>query len=278
MSKRFKNLLVLLVFFAGLAVFAYPFVASALNTVSTQIAQRESKAKAELNAKKDAAKKKADNADLAANGLRPSSDIFKETSKNASAKYLNKHLIGAVAIPSIDLYVPLYDRTNEALLQSGATVLGGTSYPTGGPSTHTVISAHAGLPTKQLFTNLPKVKVGQRFILTVGKKRLAYKVEKIDVVLPKDVSKLQIEPGRDLATLMTCTPYGVNSHRLLVTGKRVPLKKVEAESIDDTAKRQWWQAIAKIAAALLALIIFIILVIRTWRKYRPTKNSQKIHN
>lgn len=278
MSKRFKNLLVLLVFFTGLGIFAYPFVASGINTVRTQIRQQNSRADAEINAKRQAAKKKAENEDLAANGLRPSGDVFKETGKSASAKYLNKHLIGAVAIPSIDLYVPLYDLTNEALLQSGATVLGGTSYPTGGPSTHTVISAHAGLPTKQLFTNLPKVKVGQRFILTVGKKRLAYKVEKIDVVLPKDVSKLQIEPGRDLATLMTCTPYGVNSHRLLVTGKRVPLKKVEAESIDDTAKRQWWQAIAKIAAALLALIIFIILVIRTWRKYRPTKNSQKIHN
>ncbi|WP_279384816.1 sortase [Lacticaseibacillus manihotivorans] len=95
------------------------------------------------------------------------------------------------------------------------------------------------------------------------------------MVLPKDVSKLQIEAGRDLATLMTCTPYGINSHRLLVTGKRVPLKQVAAESIDDTAKRQWWQAIAKIIAAGLALIIFIILMIRTWHKYRPTKSSQK---
>lgn len=74
---------------------------------------------------------------------------------------------------------------------------------------------------------------------------------------------------------MTCTPYGINSHRLLVTGKRVPLKQVAAESIDDTAKRQWWQAIAKIIAAGLALIIFIILMIRTWHKYRPTKSSQK---
>lgn len=278
MSKRFKNLLVLLVFFAGLAVFAYPFVASALNTVSTQIAQRKAEVQAEHNAKTLAAKKKAENTELAANGLRPSGDVFKETSKTASAKYLNQHLIGAVAIPSLDVYVPLYDRTNEVLLQSGATVLGGTSYPTGGPSTHTVISAHAGLPTKSLFTNLPKLKVGQRFILTVGKKRLAYQVEKVDVILPKDVSKLQIEAGRDLVTLMTCTPYGINSHRLLVTGKRVPLKKVAAESVDDTAKRQWWQAIAKIVAALLALILFLILVIRTWRKYRPNKSSQKIHN
>ncbi|WP_279384815.1 sortase [Lacticaseibacillus manihotivorans] len=110
--------------------------------------------------------------------MRPSGDVFKETSKTASAKYLNQHLIGAVAIPSLDVYVPLYDQTNEVLLQSGATVLGGTSYPTGGASTHTVISAHAGLPTKALFTNLPKLKVNQRFILTVGQKRLAYQVEK----------------------------------------------------------------------------------------------------
>ena len=256
MSMRFKNLLVLLVFFAGLAVFAYPFVARAINTVSTQIAQREAQTKAEHNAKKLAAKKKAENAELAANGLRPSGDVFKATSKTASAKYLTQHLIGAVAIPSLDVYVPLYDRTNEVLLQSGATVLGGTSYPTGGANTHTVISAHAGLPTKTLFTNLNKLKVGQRFILTVGTKRLAYQVETIDTVLPKDVSKLQIEAGRDLATLMTCTPYGVNSHRLLVTGKRVPLKQVTAQTIDDTAKRQWWHAILTTIGAIFVLFVF----------------------
>ncbi|WP_125711191.1 class C sortase [Lacticaseibacillus porcinae] len=269
MSKRFKNLLVLLLFFTGLGIFAYPFVASGLNTVRTQFNQQRLKDQAAVNAKRDLAKKKAENAELAANGIRPSGDVFKETSKSASAKYLNDHLIGAVSIPTIDLYIPLYDRTNDLLLQSGATVLGGTSYPTGGPSTHTVISAHAALPTKQLFTNLKKVKIGQRFILTVGNKRLAYQVERIDVVLPQNVSKLKIEPGRDLATLMTCTPYGVNSHRLLVTGKRVPLKNVTAKSVDAAAKRQWWQAVAKIAAALIALIIFIILVIRTWRKHRP---------
>lgn len=278
MSKRFKNLLVLIVFFIGLGVFAYPFVASGINTVRTQIAQQNAQAKAETNDKRQLEKRKAQNQELAANGLRPTGDVFKTKGNTASAKYLNQHLIGAVAIPSLDVYVPLYDQTNELLLQSGATVLGGTSYPTGGPSTHTVISAHAGLPTKTLFTNLNKLKTGQRFILTVGKKRLAYQVEKIAVVLPQDVSKLQIESGRDLATLMTCTPYGVNSHRLLVTGKRVPLKHVSAKSVADTAKRQWWQAIAKIVAAVLAAIVFLILVIRTWRKYRPTPSSQKIHN
>lgn len=268
MSKRFKDLLVLVVFFTGLAIFAYPFVSSAINTVRTQIRQQDAAAVAKTNAKKQAAKRRAENQEIAANGMRPSADVFNETGKTATEKYLNQHLIGAVAIPTLNVYIPLYNTTNDLLLQAGATVIGGTSYPTGGKNTHTVISAHSGIPSKTLFSNLKRLKKGQRFILTVGNQRLAYQVEKIDVVVPEDVSKLQVEPGRDLATLMTCTPTGVNSHRLLVTGKRVALKHIKADTVADTAKRQWWLAIAKIAAAIFAASLFIYLVIRTWRKHK----------
>ena len=130
-------------------------------------------------------------------------------------------MIGFVDIPKISLTLPFYHGTDEAALQSGAGFWQGTSLPTGEPGTHCVISAHSGLIKAKLFSDLDRLTVGDRFTLTVLDRTLTYEVDKITVAEPEDGSELRIIPGEALATLYTCTPYGINSHRLLVRGRRV---------------------------------------------------------
>ncbi|MFD1484411.1 class C sortase [Lacticaseibacillus baoqingensis] len=267
MAKRrhrtIGDIIVLLIFFAGLAVFSYPFVANAVNNIVVQWRLQDDRQQAAKNEAKLRAKQKAYNAELAQNGLRPNADEFKTNrARSGSAAYRRRHLLGAVTIPTLKVNIPLYDTTNETLLQSGAVVLPGTSYPRGGKSTHTVVSAHSGLPTKQLFTDLEDMKKGDRFVLTVGKRHLAYQVDRIRVVKPTQVDALKIEKGRDLATLMTCTPYMINSHRLLVTGHRVPYTDDLAKQTQASDRKRWWQSWALIAVAIAAVGVLIWLLIR----------------
>ncbi|MGO3607855.1 MAG: class C sortase, partial [Pseudolactococcus laudensis] len=117
--------------------------------------------------------------------------------------------------------LPIFDETNNELLEKGATVLQGTSFPIGGKGTHSVITGHTGLPEKKLFTDLEKLKKGDLFYIEVSGKKLAYRVERFKTVLPTELDSLKIEDSSDLVTLLTCTPYMINTHRLLVTGVRV---------------------------------------------------------
>lgn len=129
-------------------------------------------------------------------------------------------VMGTVRIPRIGVTLAIRHGSDEAALANGAGHLYGTSLPVGGKSTHTVITAHRGVPDKELFTRLDEVRKGDVFYLTAAGRTLAYKVVRTDTVDPQDTSKVRIQKGRDLATLLTCTPYGVNTRRLLVTGER----------------------------------------------------------
>ena len=131
-------------------------------------------------------------------------------------------VMGHVEIASIGVRLPIYHGTGEAALRAGAGHLEWSSLPVGGPGTHAVLTAHSGLPESRLFTDLNRLDHGDVFVLRVLGEELAYRVDRILTVLPDDVSGLEIESGMDHATLITCTPYGVNSHRLLVRGVRVP--------------------------------------------------------
>lgn len=132
--------------------------------------------------------------------------------------------------------------------------------PLGGADTHTVIAGHRGLVDRRLFTDLNKVKKGNIFVLTVFKKHLAYKVFRIQVVKPEDTGTLRIETGRDLATLLTCTPYMINSHRLLITGKRVPYTPAIAKAVKASERNENWREIGILTAAILGLLAIIGLV------------------
>ena len=142
-------------------------------------------------------------------------------------QYLNildfnaNEMIGFVKIPSIRVNLPIYRGTEDAILQSSIGHIEGSSLPIGGESTHAIISGHRGLPSAKLFTDLDKLEEGDYFMITVLDDTYTYEVDQIKIVDPDDFTYLQIEPGQDLVTLVTCTPYGVNTHRLLVRGHRV---------------------------------------------------------
>ena len=130
-------------------------------------------------------------------------------------------VMGYVSIPRIRVTLPIYHGTQDGALQVGAGHLEGSSLPVGGPGTHAVLSAHRGLPSARLFTNLDRLEEGDTFQVTVLNRTMTYQVDRISIVLPSDTRELTVQEGEDFVTLMTCTPYGINSHRLLVRGRRV---------------------------------------------------------
>ena len=174
----------------------------------------------------------------------------------------NDDTIGSIVIPSIDVNLPVYHGTSEEVLQKGAGHIQGTSFPVGGDNTHAAISAHCGLPDKIMFTYLSQLKTGDKFFINVLDETIEYEVYSIQTVLPYDTSDLAIESGKDLCTLVTCTPYGVNSHRLLVHGKRtVPFVESDISNIKEKPSawfsKNWWI----IATIVMVLMMFFTIFI-----------------
>ncbi|MEX0381138.1 class C sortase [Leuconostoc sp. MS02] len=231
----FLKLFIALMFFIGFLIFMYPFIA---NGVNNYVAQRELTVVNQMNQNNQKAsdkrlktlieknqQKTQENQQL---GISPVKNLLGETLKNVPKEdkaYYRQHSLGSIFIPKISLSLPIFDTTTDSLLYKGITQLPGSSYPVGGNNTHTVLMGHNGLPNQELFTHLDKLKKGDKFFLKIYGKRLAYQVIRIKVVLPTDLSDVTIQKNQDLATLVTCTPYMVNTHRLLVTGKRVALDK-----------------------------------------------------
>lgn len=165
-------------------------------------------------------------------------------------------LMGTVRIPRIGVTLPIRHGSDESALANGAGHLYGTSLPVGGKSTHTVITAHRGVPDKELFTRLDELRKGDVFYLTVAGRTIAYKVFRIMDVDPQDTSHVRIEQGRDLATLLTCTPYGVNTQRLLVAGRRaaMPDDVPEPEDAPKDVKPLWVGVAVGVIVALAGLV------------------------
>ena len=190
---------------------------------------------------------------------------------NAEYKEYERHLAGVsamsqLAIPSIDVRLPVYHGTRDDTLQKGLGHLYGSALPTGGEGFHSVITGHTGLTTATLFDDLVDVKEGDAIYVSTFGKRLKYQVYKTEVVLPDETDSLRAEAGRDLLTLVTCTPYGINTHRLLVHAERVPLDPDEAKVLDEsTSTVQWWMWVLG-AVALLVLLALIWWIIREKKK------------
>ncbi|MBK4806418.1 peptidase C60 [Enterococcus faecium] len=176
--------------------------------------------------------------------------------RNPGKEYYEQHMIGAIYIPKINVSLPLFDETNDLLLDRGATVLQGTSFPTGGESTHSVITAHSGIAEKKLFTDLEEMEQDDRFYLEVYGRMLAYEVVEKIVVLPTKTNTLAIREKQDLVTLITCTPYTVNTHRLLVTGRRVPFTEEVSSKIEQTKKYHLYRLLILLLGILLVLTLF----------------------
>lgn len=180
------------------------------------------------------------------------------------ARMLKVHeQIGYVSIPRIGEKLPIYAGSSEAVLQKGVGHLEGTSLPVGGPSTHAVLTAHRGLPTARLFTDLDKVKKGDIFFVKNIKETLAYKVDQIRVVEPTELDAVAIVEGKDYMTLLTCTPYMINSHRLLVRGHRIPYSEKEEKTEEAKVGIPMW---VWLLVGLLVLVILLTIYLFWKRK------------
>ena len=179
-------------------------------------------------------------------------------------------IMGYIEIPSINVSLPIYHGTSDSVLQIAVGHLDWTSLPVGGESTHCVLSGHRGLPSAKLFTNLDQIVEGDTFVIRVLDEVLTYEVDRILIVEPDDVTALLIEPGRDLCTLVTCTPYGVNSHRLLVRGHRVETTQAEemVRLVSDGIQVEPL-LVAPIVALPMLLAQLLILLLSGNKKGRP---------
>lgn len=183
------------------------------------------------------------------------------------------NVIGYIEIDKIDCYLPIYHGTDEAVLQVGVGHLEGSSLPVGGKSTHSVISGHRGLSSARLFTDLDQMEVGDTFVLHVLDETLTYEVDQIRIIEPTEYSELAIEEGEDYCTLMTCTPYGINTHRLLVRGHRVPNESTgtrvtaDAMQIDPVT-------VAPLVAVPVLILLCVGLLVRT-RKRKQTRRGEE---
>lgn len=261
-----KTLMVIL-FVTGAVIFFYPFASNGLNNYLDQqriqyyMTQTEKKNQARLAAATKKMQKK--NQKLQTGSQTVGLDSVKALGNEARAnpgtvaqEYAKKHLIGAIFIPAITVSLPIFDTTNDRLLSQGATLLQGTSYPVGGKGTHAVLTGHTGFPQKKLFTDLTELKKGQRIFLEVSGKKLAYRIRKFKVVKPDQLESLKIVPGEDLLTLVTCTPYMINTDRLLVTAERIAYPKKAKETIQHTQQAQRNLFYGLVAVALLFCSLF----------------------
>ncbi len=212
------------------------------------------------------------------------SDSFSPDAYDVKESYKNilsvtdDGLIGTVSIPKIECNLPIYHGTTEDVLDKGAVHMANTSFPIGGESTHAIVSAHTAYPGKEFFNRLTELECGDYFYFTVLGDTLAYKVCRIDVVLPTETELLNVVRGQDYATLITCTPYSVNTHRLLVRGQRdlqeeIRLERADAELSTDIPRVNHTPLYLSIGAVVvIALFVFVLIIIR---KKRKEKNGAK---
>ena len=273
--KHISTIFIILIFLVGLGFISYPTVSNLWNqahqsrAIATYSKQVEKLDDSENKKMLKAARKYN-------KSLLKKSDHWK-FSKKDKKKYESlldvsgTGIMGYIEAPKIDCSLPIYHGTDEGALQIAIGHLEGSSLPVGGKSTHCVLSGHRGLPSARLFTDLDQMEEGDIFILNILGRKLAYEVDQIKVVLPEEMSDLEIEEGKDLCTLVTCTPYGINTHRLLVRGHRTEYveKKVAEEKKEvQTKKTDIRLMIAGGAGVLMLLIIIIVIVIKRRRKRR----------
>ena len=181
-------------------------------------------------------------------------------------------IMGYVTIPQIRIKAPIYHGTNESVLQTAIGHLEQTSLPIGGKSSHSQISGHRGLPSARLFTDIDKIREGDTWTMTILDKTVTYQCDKISIVEPDDLSKLSIKKGKDQCTLITCTPYGINTHRLLVRGHRIPNVDGNAALTADAVQVEPRYVIPFLATAILILVIILsVIASRRARKYDPDR-------
>ena len=282
-KNRITAILLVAVLLAGLSLLLYPLVSNYWNSIhqSQAIATYMDEVSALDDGAYDALWEEAQqyNTSLLENENRFFPDEEEQRRYEQLLSIADDGIIGYIEIPSIDVTLPIYHGTSEEILQVAIGHIEGSSLPVGGLSTHCVISGHRGLPSSRLFTDIDRLSEGDIFTLLVLDEALTYEADQIRIVEPDDISLLEIKEGEDLCTLVTCTPYGVNSHRLLVRGHRVENQEAtgflritaDAMMIDS-------RFVAPILAApiLLGIILFMVLRPLKRKKRRAAKGVKEV--
>ena len=275
MSER-KNTIIIICFIIvillGAGAAAYPLIASINNERTQSLVQTEYEEKlqqldtSEIDAALAAAREynktistvQIENIDKIKADLPPYEDLL---------NLANNGIMGYIEIPTINIDLPIYHGTTGAAMEKGAGHMEGTSLPVGGIGTHAVISAHSGMASAKLFTDLDKLELGDMFFITVCNQKLAYEVDNIAVVEPTDIDLIRIDTQQDYVTLLTCTPYGVNTHRLLVRGHRVEMAEEAIAEVEEKAEpaastwiEKYEQGILIGVAIFLGLLLIALLV------------------
>lgn len=290
MSKRKNTIIIIcfiLVILLGAGAAAYPLIASINNEHTQSLVQTEYEEKlqqldtSEIDAALAAAREynktistvQIEDVDKIKADLPPYEDLL---------NLANNGIMGYIMIPAINIDLPIYHGTTGAAMEKGAGHMEGTSLPVGGIGTHAVISAHSGMASAKLFTDLDKLELGDMFFITVCNQKLAYEVDNIAVVEPTDIDLIRIDTQQDYVTLLTCTPYGVNTHRLLVRGHRVDMAEEAIAEVEEKAEpaastwiEKYEQGILIGVAIFLGLLLIALLVYFTKRLKQRKDEKEK---
>lgn len=272
-KKILIDILMIILFIFGIGAIAYPFVSDSINDyLDQQIINYYQNKASEENFKemnRIQAEMEAKNKELAEKGnTEIGADPFGEDEDNLLSEsppktFYEENTIGVITIPKINVRLPIFNQTNPIFLEKGASLLEGTSYLTGGESTHSVITSHAGLMNAKLFTDLEKMEEGDVFYIEINNRTLAYEVDQIKVVLPTELDDVQIVKEEDFVTLLTCTPYMINSHRLLLRGHRIPYVPETANDLNQVVKFQRNRMLMLGAGVVIIVILIIWIIYRT---------------
>lgn len=276
MKKHLSTILLVFILLLGIAILLYPTLSDYYNSfhqsraIASYIEQME--AVDPVDYQREWERAKAYNRELT---RKPNRFLLSEEEYAEYESLLNltgSGIMGYIEVPNIDCTLPIYHGTDEAVLQIAVGHIEGSSLPTGTPGTHTVLSGHRGLPSAKLFTDLDKLELGDLFVIRVLDEIMTYEVDQILIVLPEELDALAIDPEEDYCTLVTCTPYGVNTHRLLVRGHRTENAELEriVKIVADATQIDPRLMIPVFAAPFL-LALFIGMMIVTGRRNRRLK-------
>ncbi|MCR5558204.1 MAG: class C sortase [Butyrivibrio sp.] len=280
LKKIIPNIIFSIIFLVGISIFLYPSVSNYVNSKhqSKAISNYEEALAAiseedysmiwqEANAYNEELAEKPLNFTLTNEELQRYNSIMDPTGTG---------IIGYIEIENIGVNLPIYHGTEETVLQVGIGHLEGTSFPTGRKGTHAVLSGHRGLPSSKLFSDLDQMIVGDTFLLHVLDQTFAYQIDQINIVLPEETNDLAIVDNEEYVTLVTCTPYGVNTHRLLVRAKRVDYSEETKLIVPADASRYSALAVAPFIGAPMLLFAFILYLVLTSKWFRNRKSKKSL--
>ena len=278
MKKHLSTILLVFILLLGVAILLYPTLSDYYNSfhqsraIASYIEQME--AVDPMDYQREWERARAYNDALS---KKPNRFLLSEGEYSEYENLLNltgSGIMGYIEVPKIDCTLPIYHGTDEAVLQIAIGHIEGSSLPTGEPGTHAVLSGHRGLPSAKLFTDLDKLELGDLFVIRVLDEVMTYEVDQVLIVLPEEMDALAIDPEQDYCTLVTCTPYGVNTHRLLVRGRRTEnaeLEKIIKVVADATQIDP--RLMVPVFAAPMLLLLFIGMMVVTGRRNRRIRRG-----